>query len=122
MKKNVISRFAVIFFAALLTITASNTFAGNHILTSEKSFHQPHPDTPYMALVQIHLSGRADTPYVAFSIQPALVYNQVNSLVKRREGLFHVIILFVNAGGDELYKDDFYIDNRSELNLSKQYP
>ncbi len=75
----------------------------------------PPRDTPYLALVQINLSGAADTPYISFSIQPALVYDQVNSLLSHQTGLFHVLITYVNKAGEMLSEEDYYIDNRYYL-------
>jgi hypothetical protein len=118
MKKNLINRFAVMIIAATLTLTAANTFAATQPV---KMNFTVHPDTPYLAQVQIYKSGFADTPYLKFNIQPVILSSQLNSLLGSQAGLFHVIILYMNKEGEELYDEDYYIDNRDDTDGEIKY-
>ena len=111
MRKNSINRLAVMVITAALTLTAANTFAANTKEPVKRVLQQPHPDTPYLAIVQINRSGAADTPYISFSVQPQFVYTQVNNLLKKQPGLFYVLISFVTAEGTLVTEDDYYIDH-----------
>ena len=118
MKKNLINRFAVMIIAATLTFTAANTFAATQPV---KMNFTVHPDTPYLAEARIYRSGMADTPYLSFSIPPVLLSSQLNNLVGNQAGLFHVIILYMNKEGEELYDEDYYIDNRDNTDDEIKY-
>jgi hypothetical protein len=109
MKKNLINRLAVMMITAVLCLTAANTFAA---IQPMKINFTVHPDTPYMAKVQIYRSGYADTPYLKFSIAPVLLNDQLNSMQGSQSALFHIVIHYVNVAGIELGDEDYYIDNR----------
>lgn len=108
MKKNVINRFAVMIIAATLILTAANTFAATQPV---KMNFKVHPDTPYMAHVQIIKTGFADTPYLKFNVQPILLNSQLNSLLGNQAGIFHVFIVYINEEGEQLYEEDYYYGN-----------
>lgn len=111
MRKNSINRLAVMIITAVLTLTVANTFAARIKEPIKRVFQQSHPDTPYLAIVQINRSGAADTPYISFSVEPQFVYTQVNNLLKKQPGLFYVLISFVTAEGTLVTEDDYYIDH-----------
>jgi hypothetical protein len=118
MKKNVINRLAVMIIAATLTLTAANTFAATQPV---KMNFKVHPDTPYLAQVQIIRTGLADTPYLKFNTQPVLLNSQLNSLLGSQAGLFHVFIVYMNKEGEELYEEDFYFGNDDNTNGEIKY-
>jgi hypothetical protein len=111
MKRNLFNRLAVMIITAVLTLTAADTFAASTKEPIKIVLQQLHPDTPYLAIVQINRSGAADTPYVSFSVQPQFVYTQVNNLLLKQPGLFYVLISFVTAEGKLVTEDDYYVDH-----------
>jgi hypothetical protein len=94
--------------AATLTLTAANTFAA---IQPVKMNFTVHPDTPYLAQVEIIRTGFADTPYLKFTIQPIMLSSQLSSLLGNQAGLFHVFIVYMNKEGEELYDEDYYFGN-----------
>ena len=118
MKKNVINRLAVMIIAATLTLSAANTFAATQPVKMDFTVH---PDTPYLAQVQIYRSGMADTPYLSFSIPPVLLNNQLNSLLGSQAGLFHVFIVYMNEEGEQLYEEDYYFGNGDDTDGEIKY-
>jgi hypothetical protein len=118
MKKNVINRLAVMIITATLTLTAANTFAATQPV---KMNFKVHPDTPYLAQVQIIRTGFADTPYLKFTIQPILLNIQLNSLLGSQAGLFHVFIMYINKEGEELYEEDYYYGNGDDTDGEIKY-
>lgn len=106
MKKNLINRFAVIIITALLSLATADTFA-----QPGKMDFNVYPDTPYLAIVEINKSGQADTPYLSLSIQPAMLYNQLQTLNRSLSGSYHVIITYINIEGVKIDEEDYYLDN-----------
>ncbi|MBK8611381.1 MAG: hypothetical protein IPL84_15940 [Chitinophagaceae bacterium] len=105
MKKNLTNRVAVLMITALLSLTAANSFAATQPVKMNLTVN---PDTPYLAMVEIYRTGFADTPYLSFSIPPILLESQLKTLLQKQPGTFHIMILFTNKEGEELYAEDYY--------------
>lgn len=118
MKKNLINRFAVMMITALLSLTAADTFAATQPV---KINFKAYPDTPYLAQVTIMRTGNADTPYLSFNIQPVLLDNQLSSLIGSQPGQFHVFISYINAEGEILYEEDYYVGGNDNGDAEIKY-
>jgi hypothetical protein len=95
----------------MVILAAIQSYAGNAVTRNNFSYQVMARDTPYLAMVQISPIGKTDTPYLSFSIQPQMVYEQVNRLLKHQRGFFQVVITFVNKEGILVSEDEYYIDN-----------
>ena len=108
MKKNLINRFAVLMITAVLSMATADTFAAFQPVKMDFTVH---PDTPYLAIVEIYKTGLVDTPYLSLSIQPAMPYSQLKALNRSLPGSYHVIITYINKEGVKIDEEDYYLDN-----------